>query len=109
MKNRKALNREMTHMDLMVTMAEGNPGAVRVMIDILSQQGEEGYFTILILNDMNIRGSQLWIAYKDYAEEDLEVFVKAVWERSQEMVDVVNSVYNDHIAVVGGASYQRDR
>ena len=75
--------------DAIVKMSEGNPGAVRVLMDLL--QSGDGVMLILSLDDMNIRGSSIWIAFKDFAGQDLEVFKAAIQARDPEMVRVVNA------------------
>lgn len=63
--------------DMMVKMAEGNPGAITVLTRILEESPiidpdsadskvlKFGIIPILALDDMGIRGSGLWILYKD--------------------------------------------
>lgn len=98
--------------DLILIMGEGIPGALRVLLDIITDDSESGLMTILGLDDMNIRGSQIWIGYKDFCGEDLEVFKLAIKDRSREMVDLINSRAADtnapeERAVTGGASFER--
>ena len=59
-------------------MSEGNIGAVKVMMRIIELEGDIGLCTILDLNDMNIRGSQIWVGYKDYCKCDIGLFVKSI-------------------------------
>lgn len=75
-----------------LTMAEGNPGAITVLGTCLKEQGQMDFIigTLLDLDDMNIRGSQIWIAFKDYCGENLESFIEMVRQRDPNMVDMVN-------------------
>lgn len=79
-------------MDVVVKMSEGNPGGLSVLTEILKKEPTDGFFTILTLDDMNIRGTQIWIGYKDHCNSDLDVFIKAVKDRDQAMVDKINEV-----------------
>lgn len=110
--SRKAISLGGSTMDLLITMAEGMPGAIRVLTEILNADPEAGLLTILSLDDMNIRGSQIWIGYKDFCESDLGVFVQAIKDRSKDMVDLINSNAADtnapdERAVTSGASFER--
>lgn len=66
-----------TMMDVMVKMADGNPGAITVLMDLMrvvptvdpaSALGWLG--PILLLDDENIRGSNIWVLYKDICGSD---------------------------------------
>lgn len=92
-----------TTQDLVIKMAEGNPGALTVLCQLM-ERGMEGLMKILDLDDMNMRGSQIWVAFKDYSGQDLSVLIGALHERSQDLVDKVNSVCTDHVAVKFGGS-----
>ncbi len=87
---RKMIDVHGTTMDLLVEMSKGNPGAVSVLAPLL--QKEDGLMDIMSLDDMNMRGSQIWLGYKDYAGCDIEKFQKAIKDRSPEMIRVVNKV-----------------
>lgn len=77
--------------DITIKMAEGNPGGLTVMMDLVEHLGvEKGMLRILSLDDMNIRGSQIWVGYKDHCGSDIEVFAQAILDRSQDMVDTIN-------------------
>lgn len=111
MKERKEIDIAGITMDAILLLAEGNPGAVGVLARLV--KGEEGasFVDALHLDDMNIRGTQIWIAFKDFAKEDLAVFVKAIRERNAEMIRVVNDegFAGNHSwrAISGGASEGR--
>lgn len=60
-----------TVMELIVAMAEGNPGALTVMMKLMRNEPELGLFRILALDGMNIRGTQIWVAYKDHCMRKL--------------------------------------
>ena len=39
---------------------------------------------------MNLRGSQIWVAYKDYCGESIELFMDCVKSRDAQMIEAVN-------------------
>lgn len=102
---RQKISLSMSFQDLIILMSEGNPGAATVLMMLFPVA--ESLSTILSLDDMNIRGSQIWVAYKDFAGKDMEKFLKAVRDRDPEMVAVVNREVRDRTAVTSGASYTR--
>ena len=94
-----------TTMDLMVLMAEGNPGALSALIEL--SKGELGLIDILHLDDMNVRGSQIWLGYKDHCDGDIEKFRTCIRQRDPEMVSTINAnrgMPPEWMAVESGAS-----
>ena len=91
-------------------MSEGNPGALHVICDLLKAKD---IFSILGLDDMNLRGSLIWLAYKDYCKCDLPQLIGAISSRDPEMVAFINQYCNRagvaEKAVISGASYTRER
>lgn len=77
-------------MDCLVAMAEGNPGAITVLSEIL-QKDPHGLITVLHLDDMNIRGPQIWVGYKDFCGQDIHKFIECVKNRDGEMIDAINN------------------
>lgn len=100
-----------TGIDMMVKMAEGLPGAI-VGMKAIMEEDENGLMLLLGLDDMNIRGSQIWQAYKYLYNEDGKAFVEGIKNRSQEIVDFVNenlASVGGEKAVIGGASFDRNK
>lgn len=95
--------------DMLVKMAEGNPGAVSVLSQMLQKSGAiAGPMRILDLDDMNIRGPQIWIGYKDHCKEDITLFIRKVFERDSQLVAAINEISQDEIAVTHGGSWRND-
>lgn len=75
--NTKIQLTDSTH-DVLFKMSEGNPGALRVCIEII-QQGAQidpddfmgGLGTLLSLDTLGLYGSQIWMLYKDVCGEHL--------------------------------------
>ena len=93
-------------MDMIVAMSEGNPGALTVLMGMLESDDPAAPIMILSLDDMNIRGTQIWVGYKDHCGEDLAVFIQAIKDRELAMVQTINanSGINER-AVISGASF----
>lgn len=57
-------------MDAVVKMVEGNPGAVRVSMEIINRE-DPGFIHYLKLDDYGIYGCQIWMCYKDLCGSDI--------------------------------------
>ena len=60
-------------------MSAGNPGAMRVLMDMLTT--EHGLTRILDLDNMGIRGSQIWVCYKDRCGFNMDKFLELIKNR----------------------------
>ena len=78
-----------TILSAIVKLAAGNPGALSVLADIVKADEVTGFITLCDIDDMGMTGPAIWIGYKDFAKQDLGVFVKACRERSPEMVEMI--------------------
>jgi hypothetical protein len=96
-------------LDVLIEMAEGNPGAITALGQIVN--GDiANLIDVLHLDDMNIRGCQIWVGFKDHCKQDVEVFRKAIRARDPAMVDTINRICVPQIgerAVAHGASFKR--
>ncbi len=98
--------------DMIVHMSEGNPGGISVLCQLAKRDMAEGTMAIIEMDDMNIRGSQVWAAYKDFCDEDLDKLLLAVRERNESMVEKVNEICaypGEYRAITFGASRMPDR
>lgn len=83
--------------ELFMAMAEGNPGALSVVTKLSERWGALATsILIVILDRMNIRGSQIWVAYKDFAGGDLDALALAITRKDPEMVAKVNEACSSH-------------
>mgnify|MGYP001582440133 CR=1 FL=1 len=82
------LNLQDTLKSAVVKLSEGNPGALRVCLELM-QGSLEGFSSLLDADDMGLKGPAIWIGYKDFAKEDINVFREALRNRSQEMIAVI--------------------
>lgn len=129
---RQPLDLMRTGREIIIDLAEGNFGALRVLTELAIHHTEEFSPLALLLEDMNIRGSQLWLAYSHFAmpravaalagpadpSEDLvspdlvnssalSILVEAIQQRDEAMVTLVNErsgypEYCEHRAVRAG-------
>lgn len=114
---RKALKPKDSAEDILYKMSEGNPGAISVLSKLILCYSKEidpsKWINIVMdIDDMNIRGSQIWISYKDHCKEDLEEFIKCCIRRDQKMIDEVNKwcgKNHEWIAVKNNGSLTRKR
>ncbi len=83
---RKTLNMDESIAEIIVNLSEGNPGAATVLLKLIQVDP----FIIFRLDDMNIRGAQIWFGYKDCCHENLELFMKLLQEMNQQLVDGIN-------------------
>jgi len=88
---RVPLNQDDYLRDVLEKMAEDNPGARWILLRILGIYGKPGIRYILILDDMNIRGTQIFIGYKQHCQSDLGRFVECIEQRSPELVETINN------------------
>ncbi|KKL26547.1 hypothetical protein LCGC14_2394180 [marine sediment metagenome] len=100
---------DMSTLELVTLMAEGNQGALNTLTKIMTVDGLDDFFELILnLDDMNIRGEQIWVAYTDHAMMNADKLKACARNRCPVMIDVVNRRCSvRHIAVVRGASVKR--
>lgn len=94
--------------DILAKMAEGDSNALSVLNE-LYQFDIFSIKNIFTLDDMNIRGNQIWVAY-NYFNKDINIFIEAIAKRDKNMVDFLNQEMleiDSEKAVRYGASYDR--
>lgn len=91
MSREKLTGHETSTMEILVKMAEGNPGGIVAMTALLKGNTEAtGLALILKLDEMNIRGSQIHVGFKDHCNQDVEHFIKSIIDGDQMMIDTIN-------------------
>jgi len=91
----EVIERKPIHMDdslreVLLKMAEDNPGAMRVLMKILGKFGYGCLSLILQLDSMNIRGKQIWIGYRYHCDADIDRFIRCIRDRDPEMIERIN-------------------
>ena len=83
MRNREKLDANMSIAQMMWVMSEGNPGAMSVLGQMLNDASSvdniagglvDAIMRILLLDGMGVRGSSIWILWKDCSREDMNIF-----------------------------------
>ena len=76
---------EMSVMDVMIELAQGNPGAISVLSQVVERSNHVDpdnklgfYMTMFMLDDLGINGSSLWMLYKDVCGGTLEKFLACI-------------------------------
>jgi hypothetical protein len=59
--------------DAFYTLSEGNPGALRVLMELMNS-GPSGFLEVLGLDSRHLYGHHIWQVYKDVCGEDLARF-----------------------------------
>ena len=107
---RKKIDLKTSILEVLTLMSEGNPGAANVLGQMMQKDPDTGLIKILHLDDMNIRGTQIWLGFKDHCGQDMERFMQAILDRDQQMVDEINffdDANHTEIAVTSNASFNR--
>ena len=86
---------EDTPLIALMKMAEGNPGAISVLYDLMPK--EHAVICLLHLDDMNIRGSKIWIGYKDFCNSDIDLFYTLIMDCDEKMQKFISD-YSDNIS-----------
>ena len=61
--NNEKITGNMSPMEMIMTMSEGNPGAMKVIMDMMNNP--RSLLDILLLDSLDIRGSKIWMLYSD--------------------------------------------
>lgn len=73
-------------------ISEGNPGALRVLIQCYQKSFLIGQFIIAELDIKEIYGSHIWELYKDKCGEDLDEFILTVDPKVQRKKETLEKV-----------------
>lgn len=100
------LTHEMTTIDMVMAMSEGNPGAVRVIMETLKKTPAidpenifGGFGVLLNLDIYRFYGSKIWMLYKDLCGQDLVKTVGVVRAMQLGFVDALTvhaAIGDDH-------------
>lgn len=111
MNKREKLELNNSGTEVIIKMAEGNPGGLSVLMQLMKKDSMACFGVMLDLDDMNIRGTQIWIGFKDHCKSDIDEFFKAVRARDEGMVNTINEEgklgNHSEIAVTSGASFRK--
>ena len=80
------LTEDMDTKDIIKTMSEGNPGAMRVTMEMLKTI--EGFLNIILCDSLAIRGSRLYMLHNDCCGRNLDKF-------NRTLLMIKNGVYTE--------------
>jgi hypothetical protein len=72
------LKLDMTTMDMILVMSEGNPGALTVVMQLLER--EDGFPTILCLDSLGLYGSKVYMLWSDVCKKNLDLMTNILLE-----------------------------
>lgn len=71
-------------------LADGNLGALTVLMQMMDNHLEQAGDICYALDDMNIYGSRLWLAYQDYCNGYAYEFFRLVLNRNAGLIEFLN-------------------
>jgi len=69
-----------------IALSEGTPGAVVAMTKLAKSQPDAPAL-LAVLEKREIRGSDVWVAYKDECDEDIDTFADYLRDKAPETND----------------------
>lgn len=72
----RKINRNMSIMDSAMIMSEGNPGAISIIMDMITTP--TGSLDLLLLDSLDIRGSRLYMLHNDCCGCDPDKFSRTL-------------------------------
>lgn len=64
----------MSVQDMLITMCDGNPGALTFMMEMIQDDPMTGILDILLFDSMGIYGSKIYMVWNDCCGRDMEKF-----------------------------------
>ena len=82
--------------EIIARIGDGNPGAMQVMLKISKSMPPEHFgYLVGALEDHKIIGPKLWLAYKDYARENIDTMATGIIKHSPELREAIRAEYPD--------------
>ena len=87
----------MDNMTFLLNLGAGNPGALTVIRQLL-QLGIDGIESLTTLTKLNIKGSLIWMLYKDICSQDIYKFtsILASYNNDKFTVDTLIHAINNY-------------
>lgn len=77
-------------MDSIIDLAEGNPGAVRTLVELVETQ-DDASDLFRKLTEHDIRGPLVWVGYKDHCDEDIDAFARKLRRDDPDMLAEIDA------------------
>ena len=71
------INGKMTIQEIIITLSEGNPGAISCIMQMITTD-PEAIFTLLFFDSMEIYGSKIYMLWNDCSGRDMAKFKETV-------------------------------
>ena len=82
--------------EIITRIGEGNPGAMQVVMGMVKAMPAVDFgYLVGALEDHKIVGPKLWLAYKDYAKENIDTMATGILKLSPELRDAIRAEYPD--------------
>lgn len=116
--NNEKLTADMNTMDVLITMAEGNPGALNVLMGMIKDP-KTSFIDILLCDSLGIRGSKLYKLHNDCCARNDEKFARTLMmlrsgiftdDQIQNNLDLIGALpfIDDSIVIDGVPPYGKD-
>ena len=76
--NEEKIKPNMSAQEIVITMCEGNPGAINVLMQMIGDPNPRGFLDILLLDSMGIRGSQIYMLWSDCSDKNMEKYFRTL-------------------------------
>ena len=114
---KEQLTPDMSTMDMIMTMCEGNPGALNVIMQMMNDP--RSFMDILLCDSLDIRGSKLYMLFNDCCGRDTDKFNRTLMmlrcgvfseEQIQGNLGLVRAMpfIDDSIVIDGVPAYGKD-
>jgi len=84
------LNEKDSTLEAVVKMAQGNPGAINVLMQLLKDESINGALAIYWMDELKIRGWRIWFAFKDCCNQDLYKLYNSLLNQDKDMIQKIN-------------------
>jgi len=78
----------------LVKMVDGNPGAVRVSMELITKEEGLGFIHYLKLDDYGVYGCRIWMCYKDLCGENIDKLYDLL--RNNKLQDAIREKCRDN-------------
>lgn len=76
--NNTRITADMSMKDMLITMCEGNPGALTCMMQMIQTDPMTGIQDILLFDSMGIYGSKIYMVWNDCCGRDMGKFKETI-------------------------------
>ncbi len=75
--------------DVVTKITQSNFGALMVINQFIELYPKSVLAKIIILEELNLHGPEIWIGYKDYCGQDINKFIECLDKRDMEMMAMI--------------------